>query len=150
MHKTQLINIQKGYSLLMHRFKIKSPANFLWNEQNVFGSGFILFQSAFTLVVLQWQKSLPDIGGNPFHDVGPLAPMEPGIHTMSNEFILQISCNIFLAFKWMLMMRSGHNISHYTTAKLSVHVTWPDLMLKQNWYTKTFPQHYDYELLNPK
>ena len=23
-------------------------------------------------------------------------------------------------------------------------------MTKQNWYTKTFPQDYDYELLNPK
>ena len=42
----------------------------------------------------------------------PLAPMEPGVHTMSNELILQISCNILLAFKWIFMMRSGHNISH--------------------------------------
>ena len=49
-------------------------------------------------------------------------------------------------------MRSGHNVSHYTTAKLSVHVqkSWPDLMTKQNWYTKTFLQKYDYELLNLK
>ena len=41
----------------MHRIKIKSPANFLWNEQNVFVSGFIYFQSVLTLVVLQWQKA---------------------------------------------------------------------------------------------
>ena len=27
------------------------------------------------------------------------AMMEPGVHTMSDELILQISCNIFLAFK---------------------------------------------------
>ena len=54
----------------------------------------------------------------------PLAAMDPGVHTMSDELILQIqiSCNIFLAFKWILIMRSGQNISHYTTAKLSVHV----------------------------
>ena len=50
------------------------------------------------------------------------AAMEPGVHTMSDELILQISCNIFLAFKWILMMTSGQNMSHYTTAKLSVHV----------------------------
>ena len=50
------------------------------------------------------------------------AMMEPGVHTMSDELIPKISCNIFLAFKWILMMTSGQNISHYTTAKLSVHV----------------------------
>ena len=48
-------------------------------------------------------KSLPDIGGTTIQDVGHLAVMragiEPGVHTMSDEFILQISCNIFLAFK---------------------------------------------------
>ena len=50
------------------------------------------------------------------------AMMEPGVHTMSDELILQISCNIFLALKLILMMTPGQNISHYTTAKLSVHV----------------------------
>ena len=60
------------------------------------------------------------------------AAMEPGVHTMSDELILQISCNIFLAFKWMLMMTSGQNISHYTTAKLSVHVWNHDLIGWQN------------------
>ena len=55
----------------MHRIKIKSPAKFLWNEQNVFVGGFISFQSALTLKVLQWQKSLPDIGGTTIQDVGP-------------------------------------------------------------------------------
>ena len=38
------------HSLLMHRVKIKSPANFLWNEQNVFVGGFSTFQS-----VLLWR-----------------------------------------------------------------------------------------------
>ena len=116
----------------MHRIKIKSPTEFSWNEQIVFVGGSISFQSALTLAVLQWQKSLPDIGGTTIQDVGPLTPMEPGVHTMSNELILQISCNIFLGFKWILMMRSGHNISHYTTAKLLVHVWNHDLIWWQN------------------
>ena len=36
--------------------------------------------------------------------------------------------NIFLAFKLILMMTSGQNISQYTTAKLSVHVWNHDLI----------------------
>ena len=56
------------------------------------------------------------------------AMMEPGVHTMSDELILQISCNIFLAFKLILMMTSGQNISHHTTARLSVHVWNHDLI----------------------
>ena len=31
-------------------------------------------------------KSLPDIGGPTIQDVGPLAPMEPGVHTMNLYF----------------------------------------------------------------
>ena len=85
-------NIDNKYSLLMYCIKIKSPANFLCKEQNV--GGFITFQS-----VLQGQKSLPDIGGTTIQDVGPLAAMGPGVHTMSIELILKILCNIFLAFK---------------------------------------------------
>ena len=57
------------------------------------------------------------------------AMMEPGVHTMSDELMPQISCNIFLAYKWILMMTSGHN---YTTAKLSVHVWNHDLIWWQN------------------
>ena len=52
--------------------------------------------------------------------------------SMSDELILQISCNIFLAFKWILMMTSGQNISHYTTAKLSVRVWNHELIWWQN------------------
>ena len=81
-------------------------------------------------------KNLPDIGGATIQYVGPLAAMggamEPGVHTMSDELIVQISCNIFLAFKWILMMKSGQDISHYTTAKLSVHVWNHDLIWWQN------------------
>ena len=60
------------------------------------------------------------------------AAMEPGVHTMSYELMLQISCNIFLAFKWISMMTSGQNISHYMTTKLSVHVWNYDLIWWQN------------------
>ena len=60
------------------------------------------------------------------------AAMEPGLHPMSDELILQISCNIFLAFNWILMMRSGQNIWHHTTAKLSVLVWNHDLIWRQN------------------
>ena len=56
-----------------------------------------------TLAVLQRQKSLPDISGPIIQDVGHLAvmraAMEPGVHTMSDELILQISCNIYI---WLL------------------------------------------------
>ena len=94
------------------------------------------FSIRLTLVVLQRQKSLPDIGGTTIQDVGHLAVMraavEPGVHTMSDELILQILCNIFLAFKWILMMTSGQNVSHYTTAKLLAHVWNHDLIWWQN------------------
>ena len=66
------------------------------------------------------------------------AMMEPGVHIMSDELILQISCNIFLAFKCILMMTSGQNISHYRTAKLSVHVWNHDLIWWQNDTQKHF------------
>ena len=142
----------------MHRIKIESPAKFLWNEKNVFAGVLITFQSALTLAALQWQKSLPDISGTTIQDVGPPSePMaEPSVHTMSYELILQISCNIFMAFKWILMIRSGQNISHYTTAELSVHVWNHDLIWWQNkidtqkHFHKNTPGEYDYELLNPK
>ena len=110
------------------------------------------FSISLTLAVLQRQKSLPDIGGTAIQDVGCLAAMglamEPGVHTMSDELILQILCNIFLAFKWILMTRWGQNILHYTTAKPSVHVWNHDLIWWQNKIDtqKTFPQDYDYEL----
>ena len=80
------------YSLLMHRIKIKIPANFLWNEQHVFVCWFITFQS----VLLWWFYSdkdigwkIPDIGGTTIQDVGCLAAMglamEPGVHIMSDK-----------------------------------------------------------------
>ena len=112
--------------------------------------------SIFNQLLLWWyytdKKSLPDIGGTTIQDIGPLAPMLPGVHTMScTELILQIWGNIFLAFRWILMMRQGHDTSHYTTAKLSVHVWnhdftwWCNKIYTQK---KTFPQDYDYELLS--
>ena len=51
--KLNCIKETNKYSLLVHRIKIKSPAKCLWNEQNVFVSEFISFQSTLTLTVLQ-------------------------------------------------------------------------------------------------
>ena len=99
------------------------------------------FSISLTLVVLQRQKSLLDIGGITIPDVGHLTvmrvAMECGVHIMRDELVLQISCNLFLAIKWMLMMTSGQNISHYATAKLSVHVWNDDLIW---WQNKSDPQ----------
>ena len=61
-----------------------------------------------------------------------LPHVEPGVHTMSDELKLQISYNIFQAFKLILMMTLSQNILHYTTAKLSVHVWNHDLIWWQN------------------
>ena len=118
------------YSLLMHRIKLKVPLFFMeWTKR--FCGWIYHFSISLTLAILQWQKSLPDIRGTTIQD-GPLAAMVPGVHTMSDEFIFHISCNLFLSFEWISMMRSGQNISHYTTAKLSVHVWNHDLIWWQN------------------
>ena len=52
---------------------------------------------------------------------------------------------------WLIAYTS--NFVRYTSSflmNINDEKSWPDLMTKQNWYTKTFPQEYDYELLNPK
>ena len=87
----------------MHRIKIKSPAiSFFMQWIKRFCGWIYHFSIGLTLAVLQRQKKLPDIGGTTIQDVGHLAvmraTMEPGVHTMSDELILQISCNIFLGF----------------------------------------------------
>ena len=122
----------------MDRIKIKRPTIFYGMNKTCCG-WIYHFSISLTMVVLQQQKSLPDIAGITIQDVDLLAAMpamraamEPGVHTMSDEIMFQISCNIFLDFKWILMMRSGQNISHYTTAKLSVHVWNHDLIWWQN------------------
>ena len=127
-----LSNTANKYSLLMHRIKIKSPANFFYGMIKTFlWVDLSLFNQSYSGGITT-TKSLPDIGGTTIQDVDPLAAMagamEPGVLTMSDELILQISCNIFLAFKWTWMMRSGQNISHYTTATPSVHMWNHDLI----------------------
>ena len=130
----------------MYHIKMKSPA-FLWNEQHIFVCWFITIQSVLLWRYYNNKKAYRILVVlRTIQDVGCLAAMglamEPGVHTMSDELILQISCNIFLAFKWILMMRWGQNISHYMTAKPSVHVWNPDLIWWQNKIVtqKTFPQ----------
>ena len=133
MTRTQ--HIPNKYSLLMHRIKIKSPAIF-YGINKTFCGWICHFSISLILAVLQRQKSLPDVGGTTIQDVGHLAVMRtamgPGVHTMSDELMLKISCNIFLAFKWISMMISGQNVSLYTTAKLSVHVWNHDRIWWQN------------------
>ena len=98
--------------------------------------GLLFFNQSYSGGITTPKKNLPDIGGTTIQDVGDLAvmrsAMEPGVHTMSDELILQISCNVFVAFRWILMMTSGQNISHYMTAKLSVCVWNHDLIWWQN------------------
>ena len=113
--------------------KLKVPLFFVMEWIKRFCGWVYNFSISLTLVVLQRQKSLPDIGGTTIQDVGcHLAVMRAGVHIMSDELILKILCNIFQAFKWILMMTSGQNISHYTTAKLSLHVWNHDLIWWQN------------------
>ena len=115
----------------MHRIKIKSPAIFYGMNKTFLWADLSFFNQSFAGGITT-TKSLPNIGGTTIQGVGHLAvmraAMEPGVHTMSDELILQISWNIFMAFKWILMMISGQNIPQYTTAKLSVH----DLIWWQN------------------
>ena len=58
----------------MDRITIKSPAKLLWNEQNDFVGGFISFQSALTLVVLQLQKAYRILAALPFKMTPPSLP----------------------------------------------------------------------------
>ena len=58
--------------------------------------------------------------------------MGPGVHIMSDELILQITCNMFPAFIWILVMTPGQNMSPYTTAKLSINVWNHDVIWWQN------------------
>ena len=124
------------YSWLMHRIKIKSPANFFYGMNKTFlGADLSFFNQSYSGGIRATKK--PTGYWRYYHSkCRPSrvmrAAMEPGVHTMSDELILQIPCNIFLAFKWMLMMTSGQNISHYRTAKLSVHVWNHDLIWWQN------------------
>ena len=124
--------------------KLKVPLILYEMKKKTFCGRMYHFSISLTLAVLQRQQSLPDIGVTTIQDVSRLAVMragmEPGVHAMSDELILQMSWNIFLAFKWILMMTSGQNISHYTTAKLSVHVWNHDLIWWQNKFDT--PKHF--------
>ena len=58
---------QDKYSLLMHRIKIKSPAIFFYGINKTFCVLIYQCSISLTLVVLQRQKSLSDIGGTTYH-----------------------------------------------------------------------------------
>ena len=99
---------------------------FLWVDLSFFNQSYSGGITTTKMPTGYWRYYLP------FKMSAPLAHMQPGVHTTSDELILQISCSIFLVFKWISMMTSGQNISHYTTAKLSVHVWNHDLIWWQN------------------
>ena len=122
------------YSWFMHRIKIKGPAIFYGRNKTFVWVDLSFFNQSYSRVITTTKK--PTGYWRYYQDVGHLpvmrAAMEPGVHTMSDELIHQISCNTFLAFKWILMMTSGQNISHYTTVKLSIYVWNHDLIWWQN------------------
>ena len=64
MHK-HVLHSKYKYSLLMHRII------FFWMNKTFWGCIYH-FSISLTLVVLQWQKSLPDIGGTTIQEVGHL------------------------------------------------------------------------------
>ena len=68
-HRCESITSIHKYSLLMHRIKIKLPAIFLMGWIKRFCGWIYHFSISLTLVVLQRQKSLPDIGGATIQDV---------------------------------------------------------------------------------
>ena len=70
------------YSLLMHRIKIKSPTIFFERIKGFRGWIYLVSISSYSGGITMI-KSLPDIGGTTMQNVGPLAPMEPGVHTRS-------------------------------------------------------------------
>ena len=111
--------------------KLKVTLIFLWNEQHVFVCCFI------TISLTRYYNDKKPTGyWLYYHSRCRL----PGCHGACHwawrphhdrwAYASNFG-NIFLAFKWILMMRSGHSISHYTTAKLSVHV-WNNDLIWQN------------------
>ena len=63
--------------------QISKSRDFFYEMNKMFCGWIISFQTALTLAVLQIIKSLLDIDGTIIQDVGYLAPMEHGVHTMS-------------------------------------------------------------------
>ena len=112
---------------------------FSWNEQYVICGWIYHFSYSLTLAVLQRQKAyriLAVLPCRPPSCHGAWRPHHDRWDYTSN-FVQYIS-----AFKWILLMRSSKNISHYTTAKLSVHVWNHDLIW---WQNKNDKQKYFHE-----
>ena len=133
----------------MNRIKIKNPAKLLWNEQNVFVGGFISFQSALTLVVLQLQKK-PTGYWRHFHlKCRPLAPIEPVVHAMSVYFKFRaIYFWLLNEYRWWDQATIYYIIRQLSYRFMCEIMTWADDKTKL--IHKTVPEDYDYEFLNPK
>ena len=59
--------------------------------------------------------------------------------------------NIHLVLAWKIILRSGHNFAHVTTAGLSLHVQNCGLVvvLKSKWEQLELSRDFNYELINP-
>ena len=120
---------ENKYSLMMRSIKIKSPVKFYGMNKTFLWVDLSLFNQ---LLLWRYYNDKKLDTGYWRHYHSRCRPPRSHVHTMSNELKLRISCNIFLALKLISMMRSGHNISHYSTARLSIHVWNHDLIWWQN------------------
>ena len=118
------------YSLLMHRIKIKRY--FLWNEQSICGRIY-LFQSALTLVVLQWHKILPDTGGTTIKVSAPSLPWS----LASTPWAMRLQSNFMRYISGFQINVNDEIKPQYVTLYDSEAIglcvkSWPCLMPKQN------------------
>ena len=137
------------YSLLMHRITFQIPAIFLCNSQNVLWVDY-LFSISFYYNGMTLTKKSTRYWRH-YHSRCRL-PHSHGAWRPYHELILQISRNIFLAFKWKKIWDQdtmSHIIRHLNYRFMWEIMTWSDDKTKLI-HKKTFQQDYDYELLNPK
>ena len=107
---------------------IKSPARFYGMNKTFLLADLSLFNELLLWWYYNDKRAYQILAVLPFKMSAPSLPWSLASKPWATSFvILQISCNIFLVFKWLLIMRSYH-----TTAKLSVHVWNHDLIWWQN------------------
>ena len=89
------------YSLLMQRIKIKSPTNFLWNEQHVFVCWFITFQS-----VLLWRyydkKAYRILAVLPFKMSAAWLPWDSPWSLVSTPWAMSFYFKFLAIYFWLL------------------------------------------------
>ena len=114
----------------MHRIKIKRRAIF-YGMNKRFCGWIYHFSIICTLAELQRQKDYRILAVLSIKMSAPLLPW--GL--ASTPWAMSLYFKFRAIYFWLLnvlMMRSGQKISHYTTAKLSVHMSNHDLIWWQN------------------